>query len=101
MCCDEDGPMTKLPAFKRVLPGPTFTVEESLNEDVYPPNRILDLSARVDIDRGVFLLSWTAPGGNFNEGTGELCYTYVRPIDYRCEDRKKVGEVRGDICAVR
>ncbi len=25
----------------------------------------------------------------------------VKPIDYRCEDRKKVGELRGDIGAIR
>ena len=77
MSGDEDGPMTKLPAFKRVLPGPTFSVEEGPIEDVYPPSRILDLSARVDIDRGVFLLSWTAPGGNFNEGTGKSLKLHI------------------------
>jgi hypothetical protein len=28
-------------------------------------------------------------------------YSTVVPIDYRCEDRKKVGELRDDIEAIR
>ncbi|CAG0918347.1 unnamed protein product [Notodromas monacha] len=71
ICCEESGTMTALPAFKRILPGPTFTVPLGPVGDVYPPNRILDLRARVDVGLGVFHLAWTAPGGNYNHGIAD------------------------------
>lgn len=39
--------------------------------DVFPPSKITDLDV-VPVDDGdAFLLSWTAPGNDYNVGTGE------------------------------
>lgn len=39
--------------------------------DVFPPCKIVHLDAR--IEDGKVILSWTAPGNDFDEGQGMVC----------------------------
>lgn len=56
--------------FSRTKSGGAFIVTEvpPAGEDVYPPCRITDFAAAMEND--TVMLSWTAPGDDLDEGTG-------------------------------
>ena len=54
--------------FTRSLAGPVVDIASvEMEEDVFPPAKIGDLSAVYDNDTHL-LLSWTTPGGDYNDG---------------------------------
>ena len=62
--------------------GPSFYINEAINpgEDKIPPSRITDLSVTTyENDESFITLSWTAPGGNLNQGKGSMIY-YILEI---------------------
>ena len=61
-----------LPAFQRIQVPGTFKVKNlPLSEvDVFPPSRIVDLVGQVTLNNEV-QLSWTAPGGDLDNGQGK------------------------------
>ncbi|KAM3915687.1 calcium-activated chloride channel regulator 1-like [Leptodactylus fuscus] len=58
-------------SFSRILFLGSFKVtnasENTMNKDVFPPCKIVDLEARLDADHVV--LSWTAPGDDYDQGS--------------------------------
>ncbi|CAG0897418.1 unnamed protein product [Darwinula stevensoni] len=71
-CCGS-GPtegqnMTSVGIFKRRSFGGRFFLESPPTEDVFPPNKVIDLRVTPDPENGVFVLAWTAPGGDYNMG---------------------------------
>nr|XP_033771692.1 calcium-activated chloride channel regulator 2-like [Geotrypetes seraphini]XP_033771693.1 calcium-activated chloride channel regulator 2-like [Geotrypetes seraphini] len=59
----------KVGGFSRISTGGTFLVSEVPQEyltDMFPPCKIIDLDVRTEEDN--FLLSWTAPGDNYDQG---------------------------------
>lgn len=70
----EDELQAHLSNFSRVTSGGSF-VEEHIPpgtpQDVFPPCKITDLEVVLIDDDHEFLLSWTAPGNNYDVGTGK------------------------------
>ncbi|XP_070605135.1 calcium-activated chloride channel regulator 4 [Erythrolamprus reginae] len=59
--------------FSRIASGGTFVmsgVTPGSSSDVFPPSRITDLEAKLN-DEDYFLLSWTAPGNDYDTGKAE------------------------------
>lgn len=56
--------------FTRAVTGESFVVETDAITN-FPPNKITDLSA--EINEEIVHLNWTAPGADFDQGTGEFC----------------------------
>lgn len=54
--------------FTRAVTGESFVVEADANSN-FPPNKITDLSA--ELQEEIVHLNWTAPGADFDQGTGE------------------------------
>ncbi|XP_073427614.1 calcium-activated chloride channel regulator 3A-1-like isoform X1 [Dendrobates tinctorius] len=58
-------------SFSRILFLGSFKVtnvfEHTVNKDIFPPCKIIDLEAKVENDHVV--LSWTAPGDNYDQGS--------------------------------
>ena len=68
-------------SFMRQAAGPTFYVKQGLSgrRDVVPPSRVIDFHAtqRSFNDSLYVELEWTAPGNNYDQGTGMCtCYLY-------------------------
>ncbi|CAG0899212.1 unnamed protein product [Darwinula stevensoni] len=58
--------------FHRILPGPIIFVRDPPLDDIYPPNRILDLRVQPDPDEpSTLVLTWTSPGANYNHGRAD------------------------------
>ena len=85
-CCGSVYPVVSsipTPSFRRVVMGSSFYLTQGVQffirnglpriEDIFPPSRITDL--RVEPGKGSeglqVVLGWTAPGGNFNQGTAD------------------------------
>ncbi|RXN10703.1 epithelial chloride channel -like protein [Labeo rohita] len=64
-------------SFTRTATGESFVVTLSGPPPNFPPNRITDLSAEIQED--TVLLSWTAPGEDLDEGTGEVQLSPPKP----------------------
>ena len=59
--------------FHRILPGPIIFVRDPPLDDIFPPNRILDLRVRPDPDEpSTLILNWTSPGADYNHGRGSF-----------------------------
>lgn len=70
---DEDT-QTTLEDFSRTVSGGAFVVSqvprpEYLLDDLHPPSQITDLDATLQEDE--IILTWTAPGDNFDVGKGK------------------------------
>lgn len=58
----------QLGSFSRISTG-SFVVSTGDPAPIYPPCKVTDLHAR--IENRTIVLSWTAPGGDFDNGKGE------------------------------
>ncbi|KAL7825270.1 hypothetical protein AOLI_G00324770 [Acnodon oligacanthus] len=60
-------------SFTRTVTGESFVVSvpPGVTPPNFPPNKITDLSAEIQED--TVFLNWTAPGEDFDQGTGEYC----------------------------
>ncbi|XP_053247826.1 calcium-activated chloride channel regulator 1-like [Podarcis raffonei] len=71
----EDEIQANLGSFSRVASGGSFVVSEVPNNpnaiDVFPPCQITDLEVELAADDDEFLLSWTAPGNDYDVGQAE------------------------------
>ncbi|XP_066480666.1 calcium-activated chloride channel regulator 1-like [Tiliqua scincoides] len=70
----EDELQAEVGNFSRVAPGGSFVVTKvppGIPPDVFPPGKITDLEAVLIDDANEFLLSWTAPGGDYDVGTAK------------------------------
>lgn len=56
--------------FTRTVTGESFLMEANAPPN-FPPNKITDLTA--EIQMGTVFLNWTAPGEDYDQGTGESC----------------------------
>ncbi|XP_039176965.1 calcium-activated chloride channel regulator 1-like isoform X1 [Crotalus tigris] len=63
---------TNLGKFSRIASGGSFVMSgvHKNSSDVFPPSRITDLDAKLN-DEDEFLLSWTAPGNDYDKGKAE------------------------------
>jgi len=62
-------------AFHRLVAGPAFYLSRGvpLTADLSPPNRVLDLRLTAAHNDSLTVdLAWTAPGGDFDFGKGEM-----------------------------
>lgn len=59
----------KLGSFSRISKSSLVVKIEGNSAPVYPPCKVTDLHAR--IENKTIILSWTAPGGDFDNGKGE------------------------------
>ncbi|XP_008107509.3 calcium-activated chloride channel regulator 1 [Anolis carolinensis] len=69
----EDDIQTDLGSFSRTTSGGSFVmsgVPPGVPPDVFPPSKITDLEVELNED-DEFLLSWTAPGNDYDSGTAE------------------------------
>lgn len=60
--------------FTRAVTGESFVVEADASIN-FPPNKITDLNA--EIQEETVLLNWTAPGADFDQGTGKSCASFI------------------------
>ncbi|XP_060132734.1 calcium-activated chloride channel regulator 1-like [Zootoca vivipara] len=70
----EDEIQANLGSFSRVASGGSFVVSGVPNTkppDVFPPCQITDLEVELAADDDEFLLSWTAPGNDYDVGQAE------------------------------
>nr|XP_028587929.1 calcium-activated chloride channel regulator 4 [Podarcis muralis] len=69
----EDEIQANLGSFSRVASGGSFVVSgvPSNPSDVFPPCQITDLEVELAADDDEFLLSWTAPGNDYDVGQAE------------------------------
>nr|XP_034979595.1 calcium-activated chloride channel regulator 1-like [Zootoca vivipara] len=72
----EDEIQANLGSFSRVASGGSFVVSGVPNtgtkpQDVFPPCQITDLEVELAADDDEFLLSWTAPGNDYDVGQAE------------------------------
>ncbi|KAJ6651621.1 hypothetical protein lerEdw1_020782 [Lerista edwardsae] len=70
----EDEIQVNLGSFSRVASGGSFVVANvppGIPPDVFPPCKIIDLDVAPTDDADEFLLSWTAPGNDYDVGTAE------------------------------
>ncbi|KAI5625501.1 hypothetical protein C0J50_15047 [Silurus asotus] len=64
--------------FTRTVTGESFVVDRDAPPN-FPPNKITDL--RAEIQEDTVLLNWTAPGEDFDQGTGAIRLPPHRPWD--------------------
>lgn len=62
--------------FSRIASGGTFVMSGVIpgsSSDAFPPSRITDLEVELN-DEDEFLLSWTAPGNDYDTGKGNIFF---------------------------
>lgn len=71
---------TNLGKFSRIASGGSFVMSgvpvnpaPGNSSDFFPPSRITDLEAKLN-DEDEFLLSWTAPGNDYDKGKGNIFF---------------------------
>nr|XP_060628644.1 calcium-activated chloride channel regulator 1-like [Anolis sagrei ordinatus] len=83
----EDDIQANLGSFSRTTSGGSFVmtgVPPGIPPDVFPPSKITDLEVELNED-DVFLLSWTAPGNDYDSGKAERyeIKTSTNPLELR------------------
>ncbi|KAG9350919.1 hypothetical protein JZ751_024808, partial [Albula glossodonta] len=104
---NEDDLHVDVGSFTRTVTGESFTVSlpPGVSPPNYPPNKITDLSAKLEEDKVIF--TWTAPGADLDQGTAKAYeirmaedldvirnnFSYAHPINTSSIKPQQAGSV--------